>query len=293
MRTMHLFAGIGGGLLADVILGHSPILAVETNPYCCQVLRERVEDGWFAGMHVHEGDIREFDFSIWNGRVDQISAGFPCQDISAAGRGIGIAGERSGLVSEVWRAIDAIRPKFVFLENSPRINTRGRDVSSGKSLKAEDTRSRMGQLQPLMSVHSISGIGGGCWLPTLTACSYGSNQGGGAGRKGKVRLSLQRMLPTLTASDGTGGPGISLKRTGGQNLRTKLPTLCATDYKSPYSADGYQKQTEKRSKPLRDTAANSVGIKLTPTFAEWYQGFPLKWSQSKDWATRKSRSKRL
>jgi DNA (cytosine-5)-methyltransferase 1 len=128
VRTIHLFAGIGGGLLADVILGHSPILAVEINPYCCQVLRERVEDGWFPGMHVHEGDIREFDFTPWWGRVDQISAGFPCQDISAAGRGIGIAGERSGLVSEVWRAIDAIRPAFVFLENSPLIRTRGRDV---------------------------------------------------------------------------------------------------------------------------------------------------------------------
>lgn len=128
MRTIHLFAGIGGGLLADVILGHTPILAVEINPYCCQVLRERIEDGWFPEMHVHECDVREFDFSPWNGRVDQISAGFPCQDISAAGRGIGIAGERSGLVSEVWRAIDAIRPTFVFLENSPRINTRGRDV---------------------------------------------------------------------------------------------------------------------------------------------------------------------
>lgn len=128
MRTMHLFAGIGGGLLADVILGHSSILAVEINPYCCQVLRERIDDGWFPGMHVHEGDVREFDFSPWKGRVDQISAGWPCQDISAAGRGAGLSGERSGLVSEVWRAIDAIRPKFVFLENSPRINTRGRDV---------------------------------------------------------------------------------------------------------------------------------------------------------------------
>lgn len=68
---MHLFAGIGGGLLADVILDHSPVCAVELNPYCCQLLRERVEDGWFPGMHVHEGDVREFDFTPWNGRVDQ------------------------------------------------------------------------------------------------------------------------------------------------------------------------------------------------------------------------------
>jgi len=128
VRTIHLFAGIGGGLLADKILGHEPVCAVEMNPYCCQVLRERKEDGWFHGMYIHEGDVREFDFEPWYGRVDQIAAGFPCQDISAAGRGSGITGERSGLVSEVWRAIDAVRPAFVFLENSPLIRTRGRDV---------------------------------------------------------------------------------------------------------------------------------------------------------------------
>lgn len=127
-RTLHLFAGIGGGLLANVILDHTPIGAIENSPYCCQILRERASDGWFPELQVHECDIREFDFSIYCGKVAQISAGWPCQDISAAGRGSGITGERSGLVSEVWRAIDAVRPAFVFLENSPLIRTRGRDV---------------------------------------------------------------------------------------------------------------------------------------------------------------------
>lgn len=126
MRTIHLFAGAGGGLLADLILGHTPVCAVEWDAYCCQVLRERAEEGWFPGLHVHEGDVRLFDPSDWAGRVDCIHAGFPCQDISAAGTGAGINGERSGLVSEVFRAIDAIRPRFAYLENSPQIRTRGR-----------------------------------------------------------------------------------------------------------------------------------------------------------------------
>jgi len=126
LKTAHLFAGIGGGLLADLILGHDPVCAIEINPYCCQILRERVEDGWFPGLHVHEGDIRGFDWTPWKGRVDCISAGFPCQDISCAGRGDGIGGKRSGLVSEVWRAVDTVRPKFIFLENSPNIRTKGR-----------------------------------------------------------------------------------------------------------------------------------------------------------------------
>lgn len=136
MRTMHLFAGAGGGLLADLILGHEPTVAVEWDAHACRVLRERAQDGWFPDLHVHAGDVREFDPSPWAGRVDQIAAGFPCQDISiagrGAGRGAGLAGTRSGLVSEVFRAIDSVRPGLVFLENSPHIRTRGRDVVIGE-----------------------------------------------------------------------------------------------------------------------------------------------------------------
>ena len=115
-------------MLADLILGHTPVVAVEWDAYCCQVLRERAADGWFPGLHVHEGDVRLFDPSEYSGRVDCIAAGFPCQDISSAGKGAGITGARSGLYREVIRAIDAIRPRFVFLENSPQIRTRGRHI---------------------------------------------------------------------------------------------------------------------------------------------------------------------
>lgn len=131
MKTMHLFAGAGGGLLADLILGHEPAIAVEWDANACQALRERAAT-WFPGLHVHEGDIRLFNPSDYAGRVGCIAAGFPCQDISAAGKGKGITGSRSGLVSEVFRSIDIIRPRFVFLENSPRIRTKGRHIVIGE-----------------------------------------------------------------------------------------------------------------------------------------------------------------
>ena len=125
MRTMHLFAGAGGGLLADLILGHTPIVAVEWDAYACRVLRERSAAGWFPGLRVHEGDVRLFDPSEFVGRVDSIHAGFPCQDISVAGSGAGIDGERSGLYREILRCADVVRPPFLFLENSPAIVGRG------------------------------------------------------------------------------------------------------------------------------------------------------------------------
>lgn len=127
MRTLHLFAGAGGGLLADLILGHTPIGAVEIDPYCCAVLRERAAEGWFPGLRVHEQDIRLFDPSEYTGRVDCVSGGFPCQDISAAGRGAGITGERSGLWSEFARVIRLVRPRYAFIENSPMLTSRGLD----------------------------------------------------------------------------------------------------------------------------------------------------------------------
>jgi DNA (cytosine-5)-methyltransferase 1 len=58
-------------------------------------------------------------------RVDIIVGGFPCQDISVAGRGAGLEGERSGLFFEICRLAEEIKPAFLFLENVPAIRTRG------------------------------------------------------------------------------------------------------------------------------------------------------------------------
>lgn len=126
MRTMHLFAGAGGGLLADLILGHTPVVAVEWEPYPCQVLRERAAEGWFPELVVWEGDVRNFDPSEYAERVDCIHAGFPCQDISVAGKQAGVGkGTRSGLYREVLRIAGAVRPRYIFLENVAAIKSNG------------------------------------------------------------------------------------------------------------------------------------------------------------------------
>ena len=123
---MHLFAGHGGGLLADLILGHSPRVAVEWDSCACQVLRERAKDGWFPDLQVWEGDVRLFDPSEYAGSVDIIHAGFPCQDISNAGTKAGVGPEtRSGLYREVLRIAGMVRPKQLFLENVSAIVSGG------------------------------------------------------------------------------------------------------------------------------------------------------------------------
>lgn len=127
MRTLHLFAGAGGGIIADMMLGHTPVAAVEIDPFCREVLKARQRDGWLPEFEIFE-DVREFDGTKWRGKVDCICGGFPCQDISCAGKGAGIHGERSGLFFEMARIVNEVRPGYVFMENSPNLVCRGLDA---------------------------------------------------------------------------------------------------------------------------------------------------------------------
>src|SRR5690606_18435614 len=70
-------------------------------------------------------DVRTFDGRPWRGRVDVVSGGFPCQDISSAGKGAGIEGERSGMWREMARIVGEVGPRYVFVENSPMLVSRG------------------------------------------------------------------------------------------------------------------------------------------------------------------------
>lgn len=124
LRTMHLFAGAGGGILADLLLGHVPVCAVEIDHYCRQVLDQRQADGCLPWFPIFD-DVRTFDGKPWRGVVDIVAGGFPCQDISAAGKGAGIDGERSGLWREMARIIGEVRPAYAFVENSPMLTSRG------------------------------------------------------------------------------------------------------------------------------------------------------------------------
>ena len=124
MNELALFAGAGGGILGGTLLGWRTVCAVECEPYAASVLAQRQNDGILTPFPIWD-DVRTFDGKPWHGIVDVVSGGFPCQDISAAGRGAGIDGERSGLWSEMARIIGEVRPKFVFVENSPLLVGRG------------------------------------------------------------------------------------------------------------------------------------------------------------------------
>lgn len=124
MNELALFAGAGGGILGGKLLGWRTVCAVERDGYAAAVLAQRQNDGFLEPFPIWS-DVCTFDGRPWRGLIDVVSGGFPCQDISAAGKGAGIDGDRSGLWAEMARIIDEVRPRYVFVENSPLLVSRG------------------------------------------------------------------------------------------------------------------------------------------------------------------------
>jgi DNA (cytosine-5)-methyltransferase 1 len=124
MNELALFAGAGGGILGGKLLGWRTVCAVEWEPYPASVLVARQNDGFLPPFPIWD-DVQTFDGKPWRGIVDVVSGGFPCQDISSAGRGAGIDGERSGMWREMARIIHEVQPRFAFVENSPMLTSRG------------------------------------------------------------------------------------------------------------------------------------------------------------------------
>ena len=124
LNELALFAGAGGGILGGHLLGWRTICAVEWEPYPASVLISRQNDGILPPFPVWD-DVQTFDGKQWRGRVDVISGGFPCQDISCAGKGAGIDGDRSSMWGHMARIIGEVQPRSVFVENSPMLVGRG------------------------------------------------------------------------------------------------------------------------------------------------------------------------
>jgi len=124
INELALFSGAGGGILGSMLLGWTTICAVEIDAFCARRLMQRQNEGYLSPFPIWD-DVCTFDGRPWRGIVDVVSGGFPCQDISCAGTGAGINGKRSGLWTEFARIIREVRPRFVFVENSPMLTSRG------------------------------------------------------------------------------------------------------------------------------------------------------------------------
>lgn len=132
MYELSLFSGSGGGLLATKwLLNWTCVGYVEFDDYCQRILAQRIKDGLLDNAPIFT-DIKAFIdqgcCELYRKITEVITGGFPCQDISCAGRGKGLEGERSGLWQKMATVVSKVRPNYVLVENSPALTYRGLGV---------------------------------------------------------------------------------------------------------------------------------------------------------------------
>ena len=128
MNVLDLFSGIGGFSLGLERAGMRTVAFCEISGFCRRVLAHR-----FPGIPIYD-DVRGITVQRLNADgvfPNAICGGFPCQDISWAGLGAGLEGERSGLWRECARIIGELRPEVVIVENVTALLNRGLDVVLG------------------------------------------------------------------------------------------------------------------------------------------------------------------
>lgn len=123
LNAIDLFSGYGGITLALREYAR-PIVYCEIERYAQGILLSNFDKGTLPFAPIWN-DVTTLDGTKFRGMVDIIYGGFPCQDISCAGKGAGLEGKRSGLFYEVIRICKEASPLFIFLENVAAIRTRG------------------------------------------------------------------------------------------------------------------------------------------------------------------------
>lgn len=118
MKGVELFAGAGGLGLGLASAGVQPLAVIEWNQYCCDTLRENQRQGHSAVREwpLMQEDVRSVDFRAFEGEVDLVSGGPPCQPFSIAGKHKGYADSRD-MFPQAVRAVREIKPRAFIFEN--------------------------------------------------------------------------------------------------------------------------------------------------------------------------------
>jgi DNA (cytosine-5)-methyltransferase 1 len=213
MNVGGLFSGIGACELGLQRAGMQISWMCESEPYCRAVLKSH----WPAVPCYR--DIQRLD-----GRsaqpIDLLCGGFPCQDISVAGHGIGIAGRRSSLWAHFGRLIDELRPRYVIVENVAALRGRGLDHVLGtlatlrydaewdcipaSAVGAPHRRDRIWIVAYPQRNHlrkQPRWLGGASWIDTPLPRADGQDRSVADAEQSRLERSTRRRMPPLRWSD--------------------------------------------------------------------------------------------
>ena len=256
LNVLDIFSGIGGFSIGLEAAGMKTVAFCEINTFCRKILKKH----WssvpiFSDITtVHKGDLKTLP------TIDVIAGGFPCQDISVAGKGGGINAKRSGLWKEFARLINEIRPKYAIIENVANLRSTG----------------LISILQDLWEIgydaewHCIPASAFGAphrrdriWIIAYPSCLC------------KIGLSVGKKETESTPGDGCKNASDSDCQRLQRHRRFKeISLICSQEQVSVYYCSRGIKQWGEE--PL--TVPRLKDERLNPDWVEWLMGYPISWT---------------
>jgi len=243
MNVLDLFSGIGGFSLGLERAGMKTVAFCEIDKKCHKVLQKHWPD-----VPIFE-DVTTLKGEYIEETIDVICGGFPCQDISLAGKGAGLEGARSGLWSEFHRLIKEIKPKYVIIENVSALRSRGLD----------------------QVLREISEIGYDAEWHCITAASIGAPH-----RRDRVWIVAyprdNTRRDSISGSIGRDGEGQLEKRVRASET-TEITGSSETSEVMAYPNSGQREISSRISKELKD-ACNTRWWQTEPAVGRVANGVP-------------------
>jgi len=256
LNVLDIFSGIGGFSIGLEAASMQTVAFCEINPFCRKILtRHWPSVPIFSDITtINKEDLKALP------RIDVIAGGFPCQDISVAGKQKGITAKRSGLWKEFVRLINEVRPKYAIIENVANLRSKG----------------LINVLQDLWEIgydaewHCIPASAFGAphrrdriWIIAHPACI------------GKVGLSVGKEETESTPGDScknaTDSDCQRLQRCGGFE---KISSICSQEQVGMYYCGRGVKQWGEE--PLEVPRLKDE--RLNPDWVEWLMGYPISWT---------------
>lgn len=260
LKVLDIFSGIGGFSLGLEKAGMETIAFCENNKFCQGVLKSHWHD---IPVFSDVRDLCKKELSHLP-TIDVIAGGFPCQDISVAGKQAGIQGKRSGLWKEFKRLIDEVKPKYAIIENVANLRSRG----LSRVLKD------LWEIRYDAEWHCIPASAFGAphrrdriWIITYPTCFS------------KSRLSIRKEKRQSTPRDDCkNASNTNCKRLQGHGEHREVSTICTqkafNTSASKSRANSWRKEPVAR---LANTKNNN--IRLNPDWVEWLMGYPVGWTK--------------
>ena len=257
LNVLDIFSGIGGFSIGLEAASMQTVAFCEINPFCQKILtRHWPSVPIFSDITIiHKEDLKALP------TIDVIAGGFPCQDISVAGKQKGIMAKRSGLWKEFARLINEIKPKYAIIENVANLRSTG----------------LISVLQDLWKIgydaewHCIPASAFGAphrrdriWIIAHPACI------------GKVGLSVRKEETESAFGDGCKNVSDSdCKRLQRHRRFKKTSLICTQEQVSVHHSSRGIKQWDKE--PLE--APRLKDDRLNPDWVEWLMGYPISWTE--------------